>query len=54
MYVLDGELIFAHNNGRGAMLSVSGGAMADGVQSVEAELRGDGRPEMGSHPAGRR
>jgi arylsulfatase A-like enzyme len=42
MYVLDGELVFTHNNGRGAMLSVSGGAMADGVRSVEAELRATG------------
>src|SRR4051812_15781254 len=42
MYVLDGELVFVHNNGRGAMLAVSGGAMADGVQSVEAELRATG------------
>jgi arylsulfatase A-like enzyme len=39
LYVLDGELFFVHNNGRGSMLEVSGGAMADGVREVVAELR---------------
>ena len=39
LYVLDGELFFVHNNGRGAMLTVSGGAMPDGVREVVADLR---------------
>jgi arylsulfatase len=38
LYVLDGELHFVHNNGRGVMRRVSGGRMPDGVRSVEAEL----------------
>jgi arylsulfatase len=38
LYVLDGELHFVHNNGRGVMRDVSGGPMPDGVRSVEAEL----------------
>lgn len=42
LYVLDGELTFVHNNGRGGMLEVSGGAMADGVREVVAELRATG------------
>ncbi len=42
LYVLDGEVFFVHNNGRGAMLTVGGGAMPDGVTSVEADLRATG------------
>jgi arylsulfatase len=42
LYVLDGELRFVHNNGRGGMLEVSGGAMADGVAEVVAELEATG------------
>jgi hypothetical protein len=42
LYVLDGELHFVHNNGRGRMRHVVGGPMPAGVQSVEAELRATG------------
>ncbi len=38
LYVLDGELFFVHNNGRGVMRAVSGGAMTDGVREVVADL----------------
>ena len=48
LYVLDGELFFVHNNGRGGMLEVSGGAMADGVREVVADLRGHRRVRRGS------
>ncbi|HEY3724393.1 MAG TPA: arylsulfatase [Acidimicrobiia bacterium] len=39
LYVLDGVLWFAHNNGRGRMLEVDGGPMPDGVREVVADLR---------------
>jgi arylsulfatase len=42
LYVLDGELFFVHNNGRGEMLTVSGGAMPDGVREVVADLAATG------------
>ena len=42
LYVLDGELVFVHNNGRGGMLEISGGALADGVREVVADLRATG------------
>ncbi len=42
LYVLGGELLFVHNNGRGAMLTVSGGVMAEGVSEVVADLRATG------------
>ena len=43
LYVLDGELRFVHNNGRGGMLDLSGGPMANGVREVVAELRATGQ-----------
>jgi arylsulfatase A-like enzyme len=48
LYVLGGELCFVHNNGRGTMLEVSGGAMPDGAREVVADLRatGDTRWEL--------
>ncbi len=42
LYVLGGELFFVHNNGRGSMLTVSGGVMAEGVSEVVADLRATG------------
>ena len=39
LYVLDGVLWFVHNNGRGRMLEVDGGPMADRVREVLADLR---------------
>ena len=54
LYVLDGELFFVHNNGRGGMLTVSGGAMPDGVQAVAADLRATGGSAVGADPPGRR
>ena len=45
LYVLDGELFFVHNNGRGEMLTVGGGAMPDGAESVEANLRATGEQQ---------
>jgi arylsulfatase len=42
LYVLDGELRFVHNDGRGGMLDLSGGPMPDGVREVVAELRATG------------
>ena len=54
LYVLGDELFFVHNNGRGSMLTVSGGVMAEGVSEVVADLRGDRRAAVGAHALGRR
>ena len=43
LYVLDDELWFVHNDGRGAMRTCSGGALATGVAQVAAELRAVGK-----------
>ena len=45
LYVLDGELTFVHNDGRGGMLEVSGGPMPDGVREVVADLRATGEQQ---------
>jgi arylsulfatase len=45
LYVLDGELHFVHNNGRGRVRDVRGGPMPDGVQSVEAALVATGQQQ---------
>jgi arylsulfatase len=45
LYVLDGELRFVHNDGRGRMRHVAGGPMPGGVQTVEAELVATGQQQ---------
>jgi arylsulfatase len=42
LYVVDGELHFVHNDGRGRMRDIAGGPMPGGVRSVEAELLATG------------
>ena len=42
LYVLDDELVFAHNDGRGRMRTLSGGRLATGVQEVSAVLAAPG------------
>ena len=37
-YVLDGELTFVHNDGRGHLRSCSGGPVPDGAQEITTEL----------------
>jgi arylsulfatase len=38
LYVLDDELVFVHNDGRGHLRTVSGGGLTTGTQEVVAEL----------------
>jgi arylsulfatase A-like enzyme len=38
LYVLDDELWFVHNDGRGTMRRLSGGILADGTTAIAAEL----------------
>jgi arylsulfatase A-like enzyme len=38
MYVLDDELVFAHNDGRGRMRTLSGGLVPSGTREIVAEL----------------
>jgi arylsulfatase len=37
-YVLDGELVFVHNDGRGNLRTLSGGAVPDGAGQIVTEL----------------
>ncbi|MBM3674805.1 MAG: arylsulfatase [Actinobacteria bacterium] len=41
-YVRDGELVFAHNDGRGGMTRVSGGSLPSGTREVVVELAAPG------------
>lgn len=43
MYVLDDELLFVHNDGRGRMRRLSGGPMSAGVQQITADLLAPGK-----------
>ena len=38
LYVLDDELWFVHNDGRGTMRRLSGGPVSDGTRAIEASL----------------
>jgi arylsulfatase len=42
VYVLDDELVFVHNDGRGRMRTLSGGAVPPGATTVTLELRAPG------------
>jgi arylsulfatase len=42
LYVLDDELVFVHNNGRGVMRHLSGGTLATGVSDVVADFAAPG------------
>jgi arylsulfatase len=42
VYVLDGEVRFVHNDGRGTMREVSGGALAPGAHEVELVMTAPG------------
>ncbi len=44
-YVLDDELVFVHNDGRGHMRRLSGGPVADGARTIATELRATGGNE---------
>ena len=43
MYVLDDELVFVHNDGRGRMRRVTGGRLGAGVQEIAADLAAPGK-----------
>jgi arylsulfatase A-like enzyme len=43
LYVLDGELWFVHNDGRGRLRTLSGGAMPAGARHVTAEFAAPGK-----------
>lgn len=43
VYVLNGELVFVHNDGRGRMVHLHGGPMPDGVREVVVDLAAPGR-----------
>jgi arylsulfatase len=43
LYVLDDELWFVHNDGRGQLRRVSGGGLATGASRISAELRAVGK-----------
>ena len=38
IYILDDELVFAHNDGRGRMRTLSGGVVPSGTREIVAEL----------------
>jgi arylsulfatase A-like enzyme len=42
MYVLDDELVFVHNDGRGRLRRISGGTVSDGATEIRAELTAPG------------
>jgi arylsulfatase A-like enzyme len=42
LYVLDDELVFVHNDGRGRMRTLSGGALAGATSSIVAQLDAPG------------
>jgi arylsulfatase A-like enzyme len=42
-YVLDGELVFVHNDGRGHVRRLSGGEVPDGARQIVTELRAVGK-----------
>jgi arylsulfatase len=42
LYVLDGELVLAHNDGRGHMTRVGAGSLPDGTRSVELRFTAPG------------
>ena len=42
LYVLDDEVVFVHNDGRGRMRTLSGGVLAAGVTTVTLELHAPG------------
>jgi arylsulfatase A-like enzyme len=42
LYVLDDELVFVHNDGRGAMRELRGGRLPDGVREVAVDLAAPG------------
>ncbi len=42
LYVLDGELFFTHNDGRGRMSTLSGGTILDGTTEIVCELTAPG------------
>lgn len=42
-YVLDGELVFVHNDGRGRLRHLSGGPVPDGARRIVTELTAPGK-----------
>jgi arylsulfatase len=43
LYVLDDELMFVHNDGRGRMRRLSGGSLPTGVQTITLDLAAPGK-----------